>query len=37
MQALFVVALMIGLIALVAAGGLYVYFRRKYKDRISDD
>lgn len=33
MYALFVVPLAIGLIAIAAAGGLYVYFKHKYKDK----
>lgn len=32
MDSLFVVALTIGLIALVAAGGIYLYFKQKFKD-----
>ncbi len=34
MDALFVVALTIGLIAVAAAGGIYVHFRHKYKDKL---
>lgn len=34
MDALFVVALTIGLVALVAAGGIYVHFRHKFKDKL---
>lgn len=34
MDALFVVALAIGLIAIAAAGGIYVYFKHKYKEKL---
>lgn len=32
MNALFVVALTIGMLAIAAAGGIYLHFKRKFKD-----